>query len=534
MHFDDPFEFLGLPPEASDEDVKAAYEKLSADEEKKEAADKAYEQIRQLREQESAEKVQEESDEKPAEEAEEESEEKSQEESQDADSELADRKARLEAEDKPEENKKASPMQMAMGVVTIILLAAVLVALIYNALGQKNPDAAEPAASETAVTETAAEETAVPVETAAPTVPADGNPDDETCKGTYTGTDEQVVAAKDNVVATMGEYKLTNSQLQIYYWMGIQSYIQNSGPYIQFLGLNMGQPLDVQPCPLVEGQTWQQFFVKQAVTSWQNYQGMAAEAKLSGHQMDPELEKFLEELPAQIEQQAKENQFADGNAMLANNVGPGASMEDYLNFMQVYNEGFGYFQDTLTAASPSEAQIVQYMNEHKQELLDQGINQEEKVVSVRHILIAPEDTASEEQWAEAEKKAKDLLNTFDTGSRTEDAFAKLATENTMDPGSQSTGGLYADFSKGQMVPEFEQWSFDAARKNGDTGIVKTEYGYHIMYFVNARTVWQEQVSQVILQKTAEELISSIAEKHPMEVDFSQILIGNLKEQEIAE
>ena len=34
-----------------------------------------------------------------------------------------------------------------------------------------------------------------------------------------------------------------------------------------------------------------------------------------------------------------------------------------------------------------------------------------------------------------------------------------------------------------MVSAFESWCYDSARKSGDTGIVETEYGYHVRYFV---------------------------------------------------
>ena len=34
------------------------------------------------------------------------------------------------------------------------------------------------------------------------------------------------------------------------------------------------------------------------------------------------------------------------------------------------------------------------------------------------------------------------------------------------------------------MTEFNDWCFDASRKPGDTGIVKTSYGYHVMYFVS--------------------------------------------------
>jgi len=44
---------------------------------------------------------------------------------------------------------------------------------------------------------------------------------------------------------------------------------------------------------------------------------------------------------------------------------------------------------------------------------------------------------------------------------------------------------------GTMAATFEDWSYDAARKPGDTGIVQTEYGYHVMYFVKTQKDWTE-------------------------------------------
>ena len=46
-----------------------------------------------------------------------------------------------------------------------------------------------------------------------------------------------------------------------------------------------------------------------------------------------------------------------------------------------------------------------------------------------------------------------------------------------------------------MVTEFNDWCFDTARQSGDTGVVDTQYGSHVMYFsgVNAAR-WQTQVA----------------------------------------
>ncbi|MBQ2384152.1 MAG: peptidylprolyl isomerase, partial [Oscillospiraceae bacterium] len=69
------------------------------------------------------------------------------------------------------------------------------------------------------------------------------------------------------------------------------------------------------------------------------------------------------------------------------------------------------------------------------------------------------------------------------GDATEDSFAELANKES-DDGDGTTGGLYEDVYPGRMVTNFNDWCFDEARKAGDTGIVETEYGYHVMYYVN--------------------------------------------------
>ena len=68
---------------------------------------------------------------------------------------------------------------------------------------------------------------------------------------------------------------------------------------------------------------------------------------------------------------------------------------------------------------------------------------------------------------------------------TEEAFANLATANTDDTGSAATGGLYEDIApvQGVYVESFTNWATDPAREAGDTGIIESTYGYHVMYYV---------------------------------------------------
>ncbi|HNW05330.1 MAG TPA: peptidylprolyl isomerase [Oscillospiraceae bacterium] len=108
-------------------------------------------------------------------------------------------------------------------------------------------------------------------------------------------------------------------------------------------------------------------------------------------------------------------------------------------------------------------------------------------VNVRHILFQPETDesgiASDENWAAAEAEAEAALAEYKAGEQTEAAFATLAALRSEDGGTKANGGLCENVYKGQMVTAFDDWCYDETRAPGGTGIVKSTYGYHVMYFV---------------------------------------------------
>ena len=116
-----------------------------------------------------------------------------------------------------------------------------------------------------------------------------------------------------------------------------------------------------------------------------------------------------------------------------------------------------------------------------------------ETVDVRHILFLADtsnlDSKSETYEADvkavqeaAKAKADEALAQWKAGEATEDSFAALANELSEDPGSNTNGGLYEKVYKGQMVTTFNDWCFDENRQVGDTDVVETSYGYHVMYF----------------------------------------------------
>ncbi len=133
--------------------------------------------------------------------------------------------------------------------------------------------------------------------------------------------------------------------------------------------------------------------------------------------------------------------------------------------------------------------MIHFDEEYKSYLtimFEERVDPDYDYIDVRHILIAPEKgedgKMSDEAWAAAEAKANEVYDSYLAGEMTEEAFGELAKEYSAD-GNAAQGGIYENVKKGQMVPTFNDWCFDEARVSGDSGIVKTPYGFHIMYFV---------------------------------------------------
>ena len=133
----------------------------------------------------------------------------------------------------------------------------------------------------------------------------------------------------------------------------------------------------------------------------------------------------------------------------------------------------GLLYQGLGNSAPDEAALKSYYTEHKQDWEE---------VKARHILIRMQgsrvpvrpdekDLTDEEALA----KTKDLRAKIVAGGD----FAALAKSDSDDVGSGANGGELGSFTKGRMVPEFEQAAF--ALKIGETSEpVKTQFGYHLI------------------------------------------------------
>ena len=134
---------------------------------------------------------------------------------------------------------------------------------------------------------------------------------------------------------------------------------------------------------------------------------------------------------------------------------------------------------------PSQQEIQQYFTAHQSEY------QVPEQAKARHILIKVAAGADAKTDAAAKAKAEGLLKQIQGGAN----FADLAKKNSDDPGSKDMGGELGFAQRGRMVPEFDSALF--SQKIGDSKIVKTQFGYHIVQVEERQTAHTQSLNEVL-------------------------------------
>ena len=355
----------------------------------------------------------------------------------------------------------------------------------------------------------------------------------------YTVTQDELtdeVLAK--VVASCGDRDLTNRDLAFYYWQQYYTFVNNYGSYLSYI-MDTSKGLDEQAYS--ESQTWQQAFLDSAVTMFHSMTAINLEADKAGFELGEEDQAQLDAIPESLDATAGYYGMEDGLAYLQRVFGPSVTVEDYVAFVRDSMRASRYMELLVEQMEFSDAEISDYYDQHAEDYAQSRIEKIDKpMVSVRHILVIPTEqnedgTYTDEAWAEAEQKAQALLDEWKAGEATEDSFAALANENSEDPGSSSNGGLYEDVYPGQMVDPFDEWCFDDARKPGDTGIVKTDYGYHVMYYVSKgeAVFWFEAAKSDLQTERENALEESIRAQYPLTENLENAAIFDVQAEDRA-
>ena len=93
--------------------------------------------------------------------------------------------------------------------------------------------------------------------------------------------------------------------------------------------------------------------------------------------------------------------------------------------------------------------------------------------NIRHILLSAGTSPTEEKYTQTLAEAEKLLDQFKAGEVTEDAFTKLAAENSDDSSTAENGGLLNVTSYAGYSDAIVDWALQS-HAAGDTGIVKDD------------------------------------------------------------
>lgn len=406
----------------------------------------------------------------------------------------------------------------------------------------------------------------------APTTPADGNPNDVTCLGTYYVSDEAISNAKNTVVAEIGDVKLTNSQLQMYYWLAVADYRQEDNA----IEPDFSQSLDLQECPLdTSVGSWQQYFLREALNTWHTRQALVLLGEQEGlpkeEEYQPDLEKhqeymldkpaykyhqahydsfqpndlhqaYLDSIPEMLETLAADNGFTNNDAQVAAIAGAGAASSDLESFAHTSNLAYMYFTEMGYFFEPAAEEVEAYYQSHKSEIAANG----EKNVDIRHILLIPQDaeiapdgtvTATEEAWNVCLTQANALVDKWkDAVKKTrfaqfviydiaEARFSEFAKDHSADEGSRANGGLYVDLSKGQLTDALDRWCFDEVRQHGDYEIIRSDFGYHIVFFSGSTEDWYAAAEAALILQMGQDLVEKAKTANPITIHYSEIKLG---------
>ena len=125
-------------------------------------------------------------------------------------------------------------------------------------------------------------------------------------------------------------------------------------------------------------------------------------------------------------------------------------------------------------------------------------------IDVSHILISTQERSKEE----AEQRGKEVLARIKAG----EDFTELAAEYSDDQGNSESGGNLGYFARGQMVKPFEDAAFLLEEEGDISDLVETDFGYHIIRFVDREPEQQRSFEQV-----KDQLIASVQERRREQV-----------------
>lgn len=351
-------------------------------------------------------------------------------------------------------------------------------------------------------------------------------------RGDYTVTLADLQAAYGTVVAELGDQKVDAELLQIAYWTEFVSFLYNISNNMAPYNLDPSLPLHTQTNPGVGG-TWQQYFLNEALKTLHSFLAAIQAAQQEGITMPEEIHTAVDNDIAELEKTAADEGYTDMDAYITYMYGPGCTLKalkaySYLSLCASYYQDMRIAQYEIT-----DQMISDYYEAHKEDFINAGMLQDDRIVyRVRHLMVMVDEGADESTWEAARVRAQGLLEEYLAGAQTEEAFSQLAIEKSDDGETFRSGGLVDGLVPNSTYPEaFKNWYLDSSRQKGDVELVKTELGYHVMYYIGTYPTWRYETTQSMVNSMASALIPDAMATYAITVHYDKLMVAEASEKE---
>ncbi|MBO4459830.1 MAG: hypothetical protein J5778_04145 [Clostridiales bacterium] len=330
--------------------------------------------------------------------------------------------------------------------------------------------------SDTSETTTASEETTA--ETSEETM----EPEDLTGKsfeniyGTqiYSFLNHKYVFDGEEIPLVKSNFFFVNSYLDLCQYAAYGYYPANSEGYFDLAA----------ECNSGEYKTYGDLYISYAEKTLENTLIMNKLAKEEGVILSFEYAQKIEDTLSGIDKKAK-NANVTSEEYLKIYFGPDCTKENFKETLESF-----YIAD----------QYTQHYCENYQ------FTDEEKLApEVRYALFyAPEDSATADEKAAAEKNATDTKNNSDSLDKLKTLGQEAVTAGTC----LESNDIHV--VKGQTVSAFENWALDPARKEGDIDIIyASEYGYFVVGYLGMTPQTEDYLNNIAMTKLSEQIKADI-------------------------
>lgn len=410
--------------------------------------------------------------------------------------------AAVQAPEAPKTKKKSFPV-MPVVIALLVVIIGVLVALLGSRAGQEATQTTNAQAeSQTNVSDTQESQSIQMAQ--------------------YTE------ASLDGVVAACDaqSFTLNNQEFNYYYWGEYYYLLAAYGSQISYY-MDTTKPLADQMFDNTN--TWQDYLTECAIGTMTQTRSLCDDAEKNGFELPEADREDLEATFASLQSYADQYEYESIDAYIAASYGDGADFESFSKYLEDSYLASAYTDYIYNNISATDEDIEAYYDSHAEQYQASGIEKDEtRAATVRHILKAfvadEEGNITDEEKAATQEVTQAIYDSWQKNGGTEEVFNQMAVANSDDT-TASTGGLLQDLLPGQTVTSFNDWVFAEDREPGDSGMVESEYGWHIIYFVShGEYYWRIAASSDYYYETLYGTIDQIVSGYEYKVDKSAITI----------